>query len=84
MSPSLRNAIDGKGNYYTEMAKANKSHLAMGSLWFGSVGQLSQWDRFKTWMYMQLEDGGFKDAASKIACKSVHALKKATFKVSVL
>ncbi|CAE7267351.1 unnamed protein product [Symbiodinium necroappetens] len=41
---------NGKGNYYTEMAKANKSHLAMRSLWFGSIGQL--WDRFKIGMYM--------------------------------
>mmetsp|Transcript_45352 Transcript_45352/g.94589 ORF Transcript_45352/g.94589 Transcript_45352/m.94589 type:complete len:440 (+) Transcript_45352:35-1354(+) len=41
---------NGKGNYYTEMAEANKSHLAMRSLWFGSVGQL--WDRFKIGMYM--------------------------------
>ena len=43
------------------------------------MGQVQNLD-----VHAQLEDGGFKDAASKIACKSVHALKKATFKVSVL
>jgi len=36
---------DGKGNYFTELAKTNKSHLAMRSLWFETVGAL--WDRHK-------------------------------------
>ncbi|CAE7244102.1 bah [Symbiodinium natans] len=35
---------NGEGNYYAEMAKKDRAHLAMRSLWFGSVGQL--WDRF--------------------------------------